>query len=205
MNQAAVACPSAHPCGGGVLASLAGGHQQFDGPADLGDVLRQRDLLLEFHQPLIAFLHNRFGQLIGELGGRGARDMRSSRLRPGIDRIFARNGAPAELVGRERPHVDATDAEHVRLYFSAPAEAPTTRGFASILAAGLDGQSAEEILAVPDDFYSQLGLAALISPLRLRGMAAMLARIKRLARSRYLNYQSMIKQWLSERMEEELK
>jgi len=33
----------------------------------------------------------------------------------------------------------------------------------------------------------------------------MLARIKRLARSRYLNYQSMIKQWLSERMEQELK
>jgi predicted DNA binding CopG/RHH family protein len=33
----------------------------------------------------------------------------------------------------------------------------------------------------------------------------MLARIKRLARSRYLNYQSMIKQWLSERMEDELK
>lgn len=33
----------------------------------------------------------------------------------------------------------------------------------------------------------------------------MLARIKRLARSRFLNYQSMIKQWLSERMEQELK
>ena len=33
----------------------------------------------------------------------------------------------------------------------------------------------------------------------------MLARIKRMARSRYLNYQSMIKQWLSERMEDELK
>jgi predicted DNA binding CopG/RHH family protein len=33
----------------------------------------------------------------------------------------------------------------------------------------------------------------------------MLARIKRLARSRYLNYQSMIKQWLSERMESELR
>jgi predicted DNA binding CopG/RHH family protein len=32
----------------------------------------------------------------------------------------------------------------------------------------------------------------------------MLARIKRLARARYLNYQSMIKQWLSERMEDEL-
>ena len=33
----------------------------------------------------------------------------------------------------------------------------------------------------------------------------MLSRIKRLARSRYLNYQSMIKQWLSERMEEEMR
>lgn len=31
----------------------------------------------------------------------------------------------------------------------------------------------------------------------------MLAKIKRIARSRYLNYQSMIKQWLSERMEQE--
>jgi cysteine desulfuration protein SufE len=76
-------------------------------------------------------------------------------------------------------HVDAADRDKVRLYFSAPAEAPTTRGFAAILATGLDKQPAEDILAVPDDFYSDLGLAALISPLRLRGMSAMLARIKR--------------------------
>lgn len=75
-------------------------------------------------------------------------------------------------------HVDAEDRARVRLYFSAPAEAPTTRGFAAILATGLDGQSAVDILAVPDDFYSDLGLAALISPLRLRGMSAMLGRIK---------------------------
>ena len=39
----------------------------------------------------------------------------------------------------------------------------------------------------------------------LRFDPRMLARIKRLARSRYLNYQSMVKQWLSERMEQELK
>ncbi|MGB2922606.1 MAG: SufE family protein [Mycobacterium sp.] len=76
-------------------------------------------------------------------------------------------------------HVDSEDRARVRLFFSAPAEAPTTRGFASILAAGLDGQSADDILAVPDDFYTDLGLAALISPLRLRGMSAMLSRIKR--------------------------
>ncbi|MFZ0832463.1 MAG: SufE family protein [Mycobacterium sp.] len=75
-------------------------------------------------------------------------------------------------------HVDAADRDDVRLFFSAPAEAPTTRGFASILAT-LDHQPADDILAVPDDFYTDLGLAALISPLRLRGMSAMLARIKR--------------------------
>ena len=39
----------------------------------------------------------------------------------------------------------------------------------------------------------------------LRFDPRMLARIKRIARSRYLNYQSMIKQWLSERMEKELR
>lgn len=39
----------------------------------------------------------------------------------------------------------------------------------------------------------------------LRFDPRMLSRIKRIARRRYLNYQSMIKQWLSERMEQELK
>lgn len=38
----------------------------------------------------------------------------------------------------------------------------------------------------------------------LRFDPRMLARIKRIARSRFLNYQSMIKQWLSERLEKEL-
>lgn len=38
----------------------------------------------------------------------------------------------------------------------------------------------------------------------LRFDPRMLSRIKRIARRRYLNYQSMIKQWLAERMEEEL-
>ncbi|NDJ90122.1 SufE family protein [Mycolicibacter kumamotonensis] len=80
-------------------------------------------------------------------------------------------------------HVDAADRQRVRLYFSAPPEAPTTRGFAAIWAAGLDGQPADVILTVPEDFASSLGLAALISPLRLRGMSAMLTRIKRRLRS----------------------
>lgn len=74
--------------------------------------------------------------------------------------------------------VDAAAPAAVRLYFSAPPTAPTTRGFASILAHGLDGQSAEQILAIPADFYHDLGLDSAISPLRLRGMAGMLGRIK---------------------------
>jgi len=67
----------------------------------------------------------------------------------------------------------------VHLFFDAPPEAPTTRGFAGILHAGLDGLDADQVLATPGEFSSQLGLQDLVSPLRLRGMAAMLARIKR--------------------------
>lgn len=70
----------------------------------------------------------------------------------------------------------------VHLFFSAPLEAPTTRGFASIMHTGLDGEPAADVLAVPDDFYVALGLAKAVSPLRLRGMAAMLSRIKKQVR-----------------------
>ncbi len=70
----------------------------------------------------------------------------------------------------------------VHLFFDAPPEAPTTRGFAGILHAGLDGLNADEVLATPGEFSSQLGLQDLVSPLRLRGMAAMLSRIKRQVR-----------------------
>ena len=74
---------------------------------------------------------------------------------------------------------EVADDGTVRLFFDAPPEAPTTRGFAGILHAGLDGLSATEVLDTPGEFSSQLGLQELVSPLRLRGMAAMLARIKR--------------------------
>lgn len=71
----------------------------------------------------------------------------------------------------------------VALHFDAPPEAPTTRGFAAIVAAGLTGADAREVLSTPEDFYEQMGLAELISPLRLRGMGAIVARVKRQVRS----------------------
>ena len=80
--------------------------------------------------------------------------------------------------------VEISPNETVHLFFDAPAEAPTTRGFAGILHAGLDGLTADEVLATPGEFSSQLRLQDLVSPLRLRGMAAMLARIKRQIRDR---------------------
>jgi len=75
--------------------------------------------------------------------------------------------------------VEVGPDETVHLFFQAPPEAPTTRGFAAILRAGLDGLTADEVLATPAEFSGQLGLQDLVSPLRLRGMAAMLAQIKR--------------------------
>ena len=81
--------------------------------------------------------------------------------------------APLFLAAEVEP--DATG----HLFFDAPPEAPTTRGFAGILYAGLDGLDAEQILNTPGEFSARLGLQDLVSPLRLRGMAAMLARIKR--------------------------
>jgi cysteine desulfuration protein SufE len=71
----------------------------------------------------------------------------------------------------------------VHVYAQAPAEAPTTRGFASVLVHGLGGLALEEALAVPDDFPNTLGLDAAVSPLRLRGMSGLLGRIKRQLRA----------------------
>jgi cysteine desulfuration protein SufE len=70
----------------------------------------------------------------------------------------------------------------VTTWFDCPPEAPTTRAFAGILADGLAGASPEQVLAVPDDLYQKMGLAAVISPLRVRGGSAILARLKRQVR-----------------------
>ncbi|MEY4018806.1 MAG: hypothetical protein RLZZ590_106 [Actinomycetota bacterium] len=80
--------------------------------------------------------------------------------------------------------VEVDGASNVHLFFSAPAEAPTTRGFAGILHEALDGKTAKEVLAVDEDFANRIGLAEAVSPLRMRGMRAMLHRIKRQVREK---------------------
>ncbi len=67
----------------------------------------------------------------------------------------------------------------VTIHFTVPREAPTTRGFASILHSLLNGRTVQEVLAASDSIPDSLSLSDAVSPLRLRGMRGMLARIKR--------------------------
>jgi cysteine desulfuration protein SufE len=69
----------------------------------------------------------------------------------------------------------------VYYYLDVPREAPTVRGFAGILYEGLNGAPPEAIVATPNDLYQRLGLHKVLSPLRLRGLTALLSRMKRQA------------------------
>ena len=80
--------------------------------------------------------------------------------------------------------LEVSDDDVVTMHASAPAEAPTTRGFVSILVQGLSGLSAAEVLAVPDDFPQTIGLTRAVSPLRIAGMTGMLLRAKRQVREK---------------------
>jgi cysteine desulfuration protein SufE len=80
--------------------------------------------------------------------------------------------------------VEVDDRDIVHLFATAPKEAPTTRGFASILVQGLAGLTVQQVLDIPDDFAQDLGLTEAVSPLRVRGMTAMLGRTKRQIREK---------------------
>lgn len=73
------------------------------------------------------------------------------------------------------------EGEGMVFHFDVPEEAPTTRGYASILAEGLRGASPREVLAVPGDFFQAMGLQQILSPQRLNGITAILAYMKRQA------------------------
>jgi len=80
--------------------------------------------------------------------------------------------------------VEIDDDSVVHLHATAPREAPTTRGFASILVQGLAGLTVDEVLAVPSDYPLTLGLTEAVSPLRIRGMSGLLGRAQRQVRER---------------------
>lgn len=67
----------------------------------------------------------------------------------------------------------------VDIFLTAPEEAPTTRGFASILHQLLNGHTAADVLAAPEDIPDRLHLKDAVSLLRINGLRGMLNRIKR--------------------------
>ncbi|KYH43945.1 hypothetical protein AZH51_04130 [Branchiibius sp. NY16-3462-2] len=69
----------------------------------------------------------------------------------------------------------------VDLFVSAPPQAPVTRGFAGLLRELTEQLDATQVAALPLDLPDYLGLDGAISPLRLRAMSGLLARVTRAA------------------------
>lgn len=104
---------------------------------------------------------------------------------PPLPQELAENHDELERVHEcQTPFFIATEVvdDKVQFFFDAPPEAPTTRGFAGVLSEGLNGLSPDEVLSTPDNFYEDLKLGEVISPLRLRGMTAIMGRLKRQVR-----------------------
>jgi cysteine desulfuration protein SufE len=77
-------------------------------------------------------------------------------------------------------HAETTNGK-LTFYFDVPAESPTVRGYAEILRDGVQGATPEAVLAIPNDFYMQMGLQQVLTHQRLSGISAILAHMKRLA------------------------
>jgi cysteine desulfuration protein SufE len=132
-------------------------------------------------------------QRIVELFAGAPKDLRiealleySRKVPPLPDHLEGRGDAMEQVQECQTPFflsAEVDDEGRVTTWFDCPPEAPTTRGFAGILSEGLNGATVEEVLEVPNDFYTQMGLAEAISSLRLRGMGAILAHLKRQVRA----------------------
>lgn len=70
------------------------------------------------------------------------------------------------------------DGDRVSLHADAPIEAPTVRGFVSILVEGLRGASVHDVLTVRQDLIDRLGLPEILGMLRVRGLSGVLSRLK---------------------------
>lgn len=105
----------------------------------------------------------------------------AKRLPPLPEELAAHREQLEEVRECQTPFFLASKIEDgkIRLFFDAPPESPTVRGYAGILSTGLDGESPEAILGVENDFYLNMGLEEVVTPLRLRGMGAILFRLKR--------------------------
>lgn len=128
-------------------------------------------------------------QRIVELFSSAPKDIRiqalldySNRVPPLPDHLANNRDKLEQVHECQTPFFLATEVDddgHVTIYFDCPPESPTVRGYAGILAEGLNGEEVATILAVPDDFYRGIGLEEVVTPQRLRGMGAIISRMKR--------------------------
>jgi cysteine desulfuration protein SufE len=70
------------------------------------------------------------------------------------------------------------DGDRVALYADAPIEAPTVRGFVSLLLEGLSGATVADVAAVKNDLIRRLGLVEVLGMLRLNGLNGVLNRLR---------------------------
>ena len=78
-------------------------------------------------------------------------------------------------------HVEKNADGRLTFFLDVPPESPTVRGYATILTEGLNDATLDEVMAVPTEFYLQMGLQQVLSGQRLTGIGAILAHMKRLA------------------------
>jgi len=71
------------------------------------------------------------------------------------------------------------DGGGVHIHADVPREAPTVRGFVSLLARTLEGQTPDAVARLPMDLLDQLGLSETLGMTRTQGLTAILYRIKR--------------------------
>jgi cysteine desulfuration protein SufE len=125
-------------------------------------------------------------EIVDELGGAD----RQERIELLID--FAKSLPP--LPDRLAAHKDAAhrveecqspvflfvevDGGRVALHADAPMEAPTVRGFVSLLVEGLNGATVEEVAAVRGDLVQRCGLPEILGMLRIRGLTGVLHRLR---------------------------
>lgn len=107
----------------------------------------------------------------------------ADRLPPLPDHLRGQPGAmePVDECMTEASVYAETRDGRITFYFDVPPEAPTVRGYASLLHEGVRDLPPDAVLRIPGDFFQELGLQRVLSPQRLNGITAILAHMKRLA------------------------
>lgn len=96
-------------------------------------------------------------------------------------RLFDKRDNMEQIHECQSPVFLHTELEEGQVYFylDIPREAPTVRGYASILVEGINGSVPAVIQTMPEDVYILLGLHEAITPQRLRGLHALAVYMKR--------------------------